>query len=214
MSRFERSILGALLLNHTVYGQGLELQIEDFSLDSHRRIFACMVDLAAVGSPIDLLTVVEELGRRRELWAVGGGAYLSDLVEGLPERPSIEHYVKIVRACSQRRSAAKLIEKAQVLFSDPSVPMAALSEIGNDLTELVAGAESLPPRFSEEALALRFSRRYAQDLRYVSRGEAGCVGMGRDGWRMTLCTLPTLLAKSLAPPALMAAISIDQSREG
>jgi putative DNA primase/helicase len=49
------------------------------------------------------------------------------------------------------------------------VPTTALAEIGNDLTELVTSIESLPPRFSEEALALRFSRRYAEELRYVSR---------------------------------------------
>jgi putative DNA primase/helicase len=168
MSRFERSILGALLVNDKVYGQALELRIEDFSLDSHRRIFACMLDLAAAGSPIDLLTVVEELERRKELLAVGGHAYVSSLMDGLVDRPSIEYYVRMVRDCSKRRSAAKLIEKAQIVSNDPSAPMAVLSELGNDLTELFAGAESRPPRFSEEALALRFSRRYAEDLRYVS----------------------------------------------
>jgi phage/plasmid-associated DNA primase len=48
------------------------------------------------------------------------------------------------------------------------VPTAALAEIGNDLISLSPGLDSLPPRFSEEALALRFSRRYSDDLRYVS----------------------------------------------
>jgi putative DNA primase/helicase len=48
--------------------------------------------------------------------------------------------------------------------------MGGLAEIGKNLTELAAaGIESLPPRFSEEALALRFSRQYADELRYVAR---------------------------------------------
>ncbi len=43
----ERSILGAILLDNFAYNQAAEhLRIEDFSLDSHRRIYTRMVDLA------------------------------------------------------------------------------------------------------------------------------------------------------------------------
>jgi hypothetical protein len=167
VSRVERSVLGAILLDARVYEQAAELRPEDFSLDSHRRIFARMGDLAVSGRPIDLLTVVEELEHHQELQSVGDAQYVSGLVDGVPDRPSIQHYVKMVRAAGDRRRASKIVEDAQRLAEDPSVPTAALSEIGNDLSELAAGIEPLPPS-SEEALALRFSRRYADDLRYVS----------------------------------------------
>ena len=43
----ERSILGAILLDNLSYNQAAEhLRPEDFSLDSHRRIYARMIDLA------------------------------------------------------------------------------------------------------------------------------------------------------------------------
>jgi len=94
----ERSILGAILLDNFAYNQAAEhLRPEDFSLDSHRRIYTRMVDLAESSRPIDMITLVEELDRRKELEAIGSVGYISGLVDGVPDRPSIEHYIKIVR---------------------------------------------------------------------------------------------------------------------
>jgi len=94
----ERSILGAILLDNLSYNQAAEhLRPEDFSLDSHRRIYARMIDLAESSRPIDIITLVEELDRNKELQAIGDMAYVSSLLDGVPDRPSIEHYVKIVR---------------------------------------------------------------------------------------------------------------------
>ena len=94
----ERSILGAILLDNLAYNQAAEhLRPDDFSLDSHRRIYARMVDLAESSHPIDMITLIEELDRRKELEAVGDVGYVSGLVDGVPDRPSIEHYIRIVR---------------------------------------------------------------------------------------------------------------------
>src|SRR5438067_13461467 len=56
-----------------------------------------MVDLAESSRPIDMNTLVEELEQRKELEAIGDVGYISGLVDGVPDRPSIEHYIKIVR---------------------------------------------------------------------------------------------------------------------
>ena len=94
----ERAILGAVLLDPADYSAAAEyLRADHFSLYSHRRVFAAMAALDDEGRAIDLVTLVEELGRRKELEAVGGAAYLSSLTDGLPHSPNIEHYAKIVR---------------------------------------------------------------------------------------------------------------------
>ncbi|HTR65805.1 MAG TPA: replicative DNA helicase [Terriglobales bacterium] len=94
----ERSILGAILLDNLSFNQAAEhLKPEDFSLDSHRRIYSRMVDLSDASKPIDLITLVEELDRKKELESIGDVGYVSGLLDGVPDRPSIEHYVKIVR---------------------------------------------------------------------------------------------------------------------
>jgi replicative DNA helicase len=126
----ERSILGAILLDNLAYSQAAEhLKSEDFSLDSHRRIYLRMVDLAEASKPIDLITLVEELDRRKELEAIGDVAYVSGLLDGVPDRPSIEHYIQIVRDKSLLRGLIHAANAAIARASDQSDPA---EEILND----------------------------------------------------------------------------------
>ena len=136
----ERSILGAIMLDNLAYNQAAEhLRTEDFSLDSHRRIYSRMVDLAESSRPIDIITLVEELERNKELEAVGDMGYLSGLVDGVPDRPSIEHYVKIVRdkallrglihtANSAIARAAEQSDPAEEILNDAEAAIFQLSE--------------------------------------------------------------------------------------
>jgi len=94
----ERSVLGAILLDNSAYNQAAALLTpEDFSLDSHRRLFLRIMELADRSRPADLVTLCEELMRHSELEAVGGAGYISSLTDGLPRLSNIEHYAKIVK---------------------------------------------------------------------------------------------------------------------
>jgi replicative DNA helicase len=126
----ERSILGAILLDNFSYNEAAEqLHPEDFSLDSHRRIYSRMVELAESSRPIDMITLVEELDRRKELESIGDVGYISSLVDGVPDRPSIEHYIKIVRDKALLRG---LIHAANAAISRASDQGDAAEEILND----------------------------------------------------------------------------------
>src|SRR5450755_1893619 len=126
----ERSILGAILLDNLAYNEAAEhLKPEDFSLDSHRRVFTRMVDLAESSRPIDMITLVEELDRRKELEAIGDVGYISGLVDGVPDRPSIEHYIKIVRDKALLRGLIHAANAAIARAADQSDPA---EEILND----------------------------------------------------------------------------------
>jgi replicative DNA helicase len=109
----ERSILGAILLDNSLYDQAAEhLTPDDFSLDAHRRVYSRMRDLQESGRPVDMITLVEELDRHKEVEAIGGVAYLSSLIDGVPDRPSIEHYVRIVRNKALLRGLINLAQNA------------------------------------------------------------------------------------------------------
>ena len=126
----ERSILGAILIDNLSYNQAAEhLKPEDFSLDSHRRIYTRMVDLAESSRSIDIITLSEELARYKEVETVGGVAYMSSLTDGLPRRPSIEHYIKIVRDKALLRG---LIHAANTAISRASEQSDLAEEILND----------------------------------------------------------------------------------
>jgi replicative DNA helicase len=109
----ERAILAAILLDNSLYDQAAEnLTGDDFSLDAHRRIYSRMRDLQESGRPVDMITLIEELDRRKEVEAIGGVAYLSSLIDGVPERPSIEHYVRIVRNKALLRGLINIAQNA------------------------------------------------------------------------------------------------------
>src|SRR5579875_45472 len=79
----EVTVLGAMLLDAVAITDATaKLRAEDFSLDSHQRIYRVMVDLLALGHAVDLITVMDALSKRRELDAIGGAAYLAFLTEG------------------------------------------------------------------------------------------------------------------------------------
>jgi replicative DNA helicase len=143
----ERSILGAILLDNFAYNQAAEhLRTEDFSLDSHRRIYSRMVDLAESSRPIDMITLIEELDRHKDLQAIGDVAYVSSLVEGVPERPSIEHYVKIVRDKALLRG----------LISAASAAIARASDQSDAAEDVLSDAEAAIFQLSEKRIGRGF----------------------------------------------------------
>jgi len=143
-SSVERSILGSVLLANSLWEQTKGLREQDFSLSAHRCIFRRMRDLAESGLPIDMVTLAEELGRHNEIESIRGVEYLSSLIDGVPERTSIAHYVRILQENAARRRATKLGEQVQKLAADPSASTSAFGELGSTLSELTPGEESAP----------------------------------------------------------------------
>ncbi len=113
----ERAILGAILLDNDTYNEAAEsLLPDDFSLDSHRRIYLRMMELQDTGRAVDFVTLTEQLGQNKEIEAIGGTAYVMSLTDGLPRVKHIEHYVKIVKDKALLRglihAATSAIDKA------------------------------------------------------------------------------------------------------
>ena len=113
----EKTILGAVLLDNNALKEiSISLESEDFSLDSHRRIWLRMSNLYDAGRPIDIVTLSSELAKNKEIETVGGVAYLASLTEGLPRRPVIDEYIRIVADKSIARNimqvSASIIARA------------------------------------------------------------------------------------------------------
>ena len=105
----EQVILGSVMLDNVFYYAAEEagLSAADFSLDSHARIWTAMGDLLALGMACDEATLTHRLAQTKELSSVGGQAFITCLTTGIPRRPVIDQYVKIVRdkALGRRVSA-------------------------------------------------------------------------------------------------------------
>jgi replicative DNA helicase len=117
----EKTILGAILLDNASHAEAAEvLEPDDFSLDSHRRIYLRMSELIDAQRAVDIVTLSNELSRYKEVEAVGGVAYLASLTEGLPRRPVIEEYIRIVKDKSLLRKLMLICSAAIARAADQS----------------------------------------------------------------------------------------------
>ena len=100
----ERAILGAVLINnHAFYRVIGTIDTEDFFKDAHRTIFATMRRMAERSQEIEPLTLKEELAKHAQLEQVCGVAYVSSLVDVVPDIANVERYAKIVKEKSMLR---------------------------------------------------------------------------------------------------------------
>jgi replicative DNA helicase len=111
----EEAVVGAVLINPEVYYDVAQfLQAEDFYIHRLRWIWEAFNRLHEQRTPIDLLTVAEELERMEQLAEVGGPAFLTALVNQVPSSLHAEAYGRVVEAHSVRR---KMITAANQIAS-------------------------------------------------------------------------------------------------
>src|SRR5579863_898756 len=157
----EKTILGAILLDNASHAEAAEhLKSDDFSLDSHRRIFLRMTELIDTGRAVDIVTLSHELSRYKEVESVGGVAYLASLTEGLPRRPVIEDYIRIVKDKSLLRK----------LMGICSLAIARAAEQGESALEVLGAAEAQLMQVTEKGLTGGF-----QSLDEIVRNSFGTI---------------------------------------
>ncbi len=110
----EQAVLGCVLLdeNAAVYIMN-ELDVNDFYVDAHRKIFEAAQTLFQRNKPLDIVTIVPELEASGRMEAVGGISYLGMITGDIPAVANYKHYVNIVKRTSLLR---QLIEAGQKIM--------------------------------------------------------------------------------------------------
>ncbi len=103
----EQSVLGAILLDRRSIDKVETLESEDFSNEAHKIIFDCILKLDKKNSPIDLITLTNELKAIEHLGNVGGISYITSLTTIVPTTSNIVYYVKILKDLSYKRKIIK-----------------------------------------------------------------------------------------------------------
>jgi replicative DNA helicase len=94
----EQCVLGAILLDNSSMAKAMEIVTEeDFYRTAHHKIYQAMLELSEHGEVIDQITLTEHLKATGQLEAVGGAAYLAELVQVVPTAANIRYHSKIVR---------------------------------------------------------------------------------------------------------------------
>jgi replicative DNA helicase len=140
----ERALLGAILLGGAAINDVIPILGEsDFCKEANSRIYGTMIGLSQRGVAIDLVTVGEELSRNGGREKTGGLAYLSGLIDGVPDIGNVEHYARIVKEKATRRRLIELGEKLARDGRSADKTAAALVEEARDgLGELEAAGEA------------------------------------------------------------------------
>src|SRR3989338_2505103 len=94
----EQAILGSMLLEEEAIVCAAELlQDGAFYKDAHRKIFTALLTLYKANTPVDLVTITDELKKRNLLEEVGGASYLATLTSVVPTAANAEYYCRIVK---------------------------------------------------------------------------------------------------------------------
>ena len=138
----ERAVLGSILINNNAFYRVLgTIDTPDFFRDAHRTIFQTMRTLAEQSREIDLLTLKDELGKKAQLDQVGGSAYISSLVDGIPDVANVERYARIVKEKSTLRRLIVMGNSVMRAALDaPSEPSEVLNIAEKSLYEIAEGA--------------------------------------------------------------------------
>jgi replicative DNA helicase len=229
----ERTILGAILLENQALSEAEErLAPEDFSLDSHRRIYQRMTELGGEGRAVDLVTLANELAKYKEIESVGGVAYLASLTEGLPRRPIIEEYIRIVkdksllrqlmlicsaaiaRAADQSETALDVLNAAEsqlLVVGEKSITKGLVS-----LEDIVSGSfGTIDNLYSQAREVTGLATHYTEFDKMTSglqKGEliiiAARPSMGKTAWAINIAQNAAVKGK-----AVVAVFSLEMSKE-
>jgi len=129
----EASLLGAVLLDpDAIIKIADTINPEDFYEERHERIYQAIRSLYEKHSPIDVLTLSDELRATGFLDIAGGPSYLSELTNFVPTAAHVEQYAQLVAQKATRRRLIRVSQEIIGLGYDEN----------QDLQSLIESAES------------------------------------------------------------------------
>ncbi|HKR81899.1 MAG TPA: replicative DNA helicase [Candidatus Saccharimonadales bacterium] len=125
----EASLLGAILIDPDALVKVADvIAVEDFFDARHQRIYEAIQTLYEKRSPIDVLTLADQLKANGFLDSVGGPSYLTELTNFVPTAAHAEQYAEIVAQKAVRRRMIKASQEIVNLGFDESKALRELIE--------------------------------------------------------------------------------------
>jgi replicative DNA helicase len=103
---------------------------------------------------------------------VGDVGYVSSLVDGVPDRPSIKHYVKIVREKADQRKVIHACNAGIGAISDGSSSRECIADLSERLLQIQTGSDDAPAE-----RVLKFSDAVYTEWERLANGSDDLVGL-------------------------------------
>jgi len=126
----EEAVIGAILINPDAYYDVAQfLRGEDFYIHRHRFIWEAINRLHEARTPVDFLTLTEELDRVGQLAEIGGPAYITGMINQVPTSLHAVSYAHIIEQTAVRRRMLEAANKvAKLAFEEGSALDTVLDE--------------------------------------------------------------------------------------
>lgn len=112
----EQAVLGSILIDLQAQSDILAmLGEEDFYSEAHKQIYATMLKIYQRSTPVDFVTLSDQLDKDKILDKVGGIEYITTLANVVPSAANFKYYVEIVKGDSIKR---KLIYAGQHIIEN------------------------------------------------------------------------------------------------
>ena len=137
----EEAVLGAIMLERDAVLSVLDiLKKESFYKDTHQKIYQAIVDLSTNQKAIDILTVTEELRRKKELEEIGGPLVITQLTSKVASAAHLEFHARIIQQKYIQRELIRVSSTIQKLAYDETIDVDdLLDQAESDLFEIAEG---------------------------------------------------------------------------
>ena len=128
----EMSVLGVAFLNKNALVKICEdLYSDMFYSEANKKLFEAIKRCYDAKIPVDITTVKEELDKKKDLSAIGGIEYITEVIDSVATAANLDYYIKIVKDKALIRN---LIDTATDIVTDAY-------EEDEDVTGLLDNAE-------------------------------------------------------------------------
>ena len=170
----EQAVLGSMFLTKYALQKSIESLDESlFYLDSHSKIFTAMKDLVEANRKIDMMTVSEELKKRKWLDKIGGIEYLTEIAKSVPTAANVNEYIKIVE---EKAILRRLIEEGTAVITDAYNSTNSIDEILNNAERKILNVVKTRKGSEFQTIQNVLSKTQA-DLERLSKNKSDITGI-------------------------------------
>ncbi|KYF95297.1 replicative DNA helicase [Sorangium sp. So ce388] len=165
----EAAVLSAILLHRDALDRVLEiLKAEHFYSEANSRIYEGAQELAAAGTPIDIVSVASWLRDRERLVQVGGAAYLAQLADATP---AVAHVAAHARVVYEKWRVRQLIATCQRVAAEGYGDVGVVQEFIDGAEQAVYQLARTPQGTSTQPIAQVLKAAFEQITAAAERGD-------------------------------------------
>lgn len=185
----EEAVLGAIMLEKDAILQIIDiLKPESFYKEEHQKIYQAIIDLTSGNRAIDLLTVTEELRKKKQLDEIGGPVYITQLTSRVASAAHVEFHARIVAQKHIQRELIRVSSEIQSRAFDESTDVDDLLDFSEaELFNIAQGnikkeSQKVNVLIKEAILQIEEASKRADSLIGIPSGFTKLDGM-TNGWQ-------------------------------